>query len=137
MAWMLPALLGLGLAGAEAGGPAIDACAAAAARPTLSAQLLFGLRQRDGRLVSPRAWRRFLDTRITPRFPEGLTVLSGQGRWRGADGRILSEPSRIVLIVTRHEPGAIAALRAIRAEYAAAFAQDAVGLVLSRSCASF
>ena len=87
--------------------------------------------------MSEAAWRRFLNTRITPRFPQGLTVLSGRGQWRGPVGRLVREPTRVVLIVTDPTPEAVAALHAIRAEYADVFAQGAVGLVLHRGCSVF
>ncbi|MEE7470041.1 hypothetical protein MOF8_26965 [Methylobacterium oryzae] len=56
------------------------------------------------------AFDRFLAERITPRFPEGLTVFAGRGQWRGPDGRIVHEAARIVLIVTEPTPEAVAAL---------------------------
>ncbi|MBO0710295.1 MAG: DUF3574 domain-containing protein [Acetobacteraceae bacterium] len=44
---------------------------------------------------------RFLRTIVTPRFPDGLTVLDGSGQFRNPlTGAIGSGPSRIVLIVT-------------------------------------
>ncbi len=103
----------------------------------LTAQLLLGMRKRNGRIIPQAAWQRFLDTKITPRFPAGLTVFDGHGQWRRPDGRLLREPSRIVLIVASDEPQTVAALEAIRTEYMADFAQDSAGLVLGRSCAVF
>ncbi len=49
----------------------------------------------------------------------------------------MQEPARIVLIVTAATPEAVAALRGIQDAYRDRFAQGAVGLVLSRSCALF
>jgi hypothetical protein len=105
--------------------------------PALSAQLLFGLSRPDGRTVTDGAWRRFLAARIAPRFPNGLTVTAAEGRWRQSNGRPRAERSRIVLIVTDDTPETRSSLDVIRAEYRAAFAQESVGLVLSRVCASF
>ena len=102
----------------------------------LRAELLFGLRRPDGRASSEAAWRRFLAARVTPRFPDGLTVLSANGQWRGADGRVLREPSRVLVILTEASAGTLDALQAIRTEYRAAFGQESVGLVLSRACAA-
>ena len=39
-------------------------------------------------------WQRFLDSSVTPRFPDGLTWLDARGQWRGKDGRVIGEPSR-------------------------------------------
>ena len=127
----------LGLLGAGAAGPARADPLCDGARPTLSAQLLFGLSRPDGGRVSGRAFDRFLAERITPRFPDGLTVFAGRGQWRGPDGRIVHEAARIVLIVTEPTPEAVASLRAVQEAYRTRFAQGAVGLVLQRSCALF
>lgn len=103
----------------------------------LTAHLLLGMRQGNGRIVSEAAWRRFRDARITPRFPDGLTVLKGNGQWRPPNGGLLREPARIVLILAPDSPETVAALVAIRNEFMADFAQVSAGLVLARSCALF
>ncbi|MGH1573012.1 DUF3574 domain-containing protein [Methylobacterium sp. P31] len=98
---------------------------------------MFGLSRPDGGRVSQSDWNRFLAERVTPRFPTGLTVFSGRGQWQGRDGRLVHERARIVLIVTEATPEAVAALHGIREDYRDRFAQGAVGLILSRSCALF
>lgn len=49
-------------------------------------------------------WREFLDAEVTPRFPDGLTVLDGYGQWlfRGNP-----EPNRLdsKVLVILHEDG--------------------------------
>nr|WP_083916033.1 DUF3574 domain-containing protein [Methylobacterium sp. B34] len=129
---LLAGLLGIGAVGPARADPLCDG-----ARPTLSAQLLFGLSRPDGGRVSGAAFDRFLAEWITPRFPDGLTVFAGRGQWRGPDGRIVREAARIVLIVTELTPEAVATLREIREAYRRRFVQGAVGLVLQRSCALF
>ncbi|VUD72863.1 hypothetical protein MET9862_03468 [Methylobacterium symbioticum] len=64
-------------------------------------------------------------------------MIAGHGQWRSAGGRLRAEPTRLVLIVAEDRPETRAALDAIRDAYKAAFAQEAVGLVLSPACASF
>ena len=61
-------------------------------------RLFFGLGSSDG-AVSDAEWSRFLAGVITPRFPDGLTVIEAHGQWRahGADG-ITVERSRVVEI---------------------------------------
>jgi hypothetical protein len=69
-----------------------------AARPEaarwLRCELYFGVgtfgAPDDG--VSEMRWRAFLDREVTPRFPDGLTVLDAYGQWRGHPGQ---EPSRL------------------------------------------
>jgi hypothetical protein len=96
----------------------------------LRAELLFGAGEEAG-------FEGFLDREVTPRFPAGLTVLQAHGRWRTPDGRQTREPSRVVLIVAPPQPDALPALEAIRTAYRQQFHQRSVGLLTSRSCASF
>lgn len=87
--------------------------------------------------MTAQAFDAFLDRSVTPRFPAGLTVLDGAGRWRASDGRLTQEASKLVLIVAPTEPGTRARLDAVRAEYRARFQQQSVGLVVTQGCASF
>src|SRR5215213_2360643 len=64
------------------------------------AELMFGRKIGDRIGVSNAAWARFVDREITPRFPDGLTVIDALGQWRDpARKRILREPSKLVQIV--------------------------------------
>ncbi len=45
------------------------------------------------------AFMDFLDADVTPRFPDGLTLLSGIGQWRGADGDIGQTRSHVLIIL--------------------------------------
>ena len=49
-------------------------------------KLYFGLGPADhpGQGVSENAWRAFLDKEVTPRFPDGLSVVDVYGQWQGA-----------------------------------------------------
>ncbi|NJO22017.1 MAG: DUF3574 domain-containing protein [Sphingomonadales bacterium] len=61
-------------------------------------ELLFGMKKPDGDDVAEDEWRAFLDAEVTPRFPDGLTVLTGYGQWRATSGRVGSETSRVLLV---------------------------------------
>jgi hypothetical protein len=74
---------------------------------------------------------------VTPRFPDGLTVLSGYGQWRGPSGTIAKEPSRELLIWYRRNDRTDAEIEAIRQAYKTKFAQESVLRVDGLSCASF
>jgi hypothetical protein len=51
-------------------------------------RLYFGLGAAGGNLgVSEDAWQLFLDTEVTPRFPDGLSVLEVYGQWQDAGER--------------------------------------------------
>ena len=100
-------------------------------------ELLFGTSRPQGGVVTEKEWAMFLDTEVTPRFPAGLTVLNGPGQWRGGDGRVAKEQSRILVIW--HEPNdrTEADIEAIRSAYKARFAQQSVMRVDGTSCVSF
>ena len=48
----------------------------------LSAELLFGRKIGDRIGVSEADFRRFVDQEVTPRFPDGLTILDATGQYR-------------------------------------------------------
>jgi hypothetical protein len=100
-------------------------------------EMLFGTSRAQGGAVTEEEWSAFLDTEVTPRFPAGLTVLNGPGQWRGSDGKLTKEQSKILVIW--HEPSTRteADIEAIRAAYMARFDQESVMRVDSLSCVSF
>lgn len=113
-------------------------CAGLPGDPEVTVQLLFGRSLKGGGSIDDESWRDFLAHSVAPRFPDGLTVLEGYGQWRQrATGRIISEPSTVVEIVTDATPETYRRLDAIRAEYRQRFDQESVGLVVNESCASF
>lgn len=107
-------------------------------QPRLMAELTFG---RDiGRHVgvSEAAWRRFLDREVTPRFPDGLTVVSALGQWRDRNtGRVVREPSKLIMIVLQGNPDDQTRLDAIVAAYKRQFQQQSVGVIVQPACAAF
>lgn len=66
-----------------------DAAHPAQAAGWVDTRLYFGLGPADapGRGVGEAAWRDFLDREVTPRFPDGLSVLDVYGQWQGKDER--------------------------------------------------
>jgi hypothetical protein len=100
-------------------------------------ELLFGMGKRDGSTISDDDWAAFLEAEVTPRFPAGLTVLSGYGQWRGDSGTLAKEASRLLLIWYAPAPDTEHKIEAIRAAYRERFSQDSVMRVDGRSCVSF
>jgi hypothetical protein len=107
-------------------------------RPMQQIELMFG-RNVGGRLrVSEAAWSRFLAQEITPRFPDGLTVLDAAGRWRDpAGGRPVREPSKMVILVTADDAPARDRIAAIVAAYKQRFRQRSVEVISHPVCAAF
>jgi hypothetical protein len=108
--------------------------AAAAAMHRL--ELVFGMGRKDGGEVSEVEWRAFLDSEVTPKFPDGLTVLTGYGQWREGKGSLVKETSRLLLIWYPGSTGD-ARIEAIRAAYKSRFGQESVLRAEGRSCVSF
>ena len=91
-------------------------------------ELYFGRNIPNGGTVGESDWQKFVDEVVTPRFPDGLTVLDADGQWRGKDGLIAREESKvIVLLYPRKDRKATnAKIEEIRAEYKKRFAQESV-----------
>lgn len=102
------------------------------------ASMYFG-RNIGGELgVDDAEWAAFLDTEVTPRFPDGLTVTDVDGQWRDSEtGAIVREPSKVLTLFLGDETGDREKLDAIAEAYKAQFQQQAVTLVVERSCVTF
>ena len=95
----------------------------------IETKLYFGMGMPGGGRVTERQWTRFLAETVTPRFPDGLTVLSGTGQWRdpkGQSAKVMSEPSRIVIIVHPETAATAKAIAEIRQAYVKHFRQQSV-----------
>ncbi|MFC0243731.1 DUF3574 domain-containing protein [Rhodopseudomonas telluris] len=108
------------------------------ARPMLSAELAFGRNIGDRLGVSDADFRRFVAEEITPRFPDGVTVIDGVGQWRDPErDRIVYEKSKVVTLVFADDPEKSAALTAIADAYKRRFRQQGVMVAVRPSCVSF
>jgi uncharacterized protein DUF3574 len=102
-----------------------------------TAELFFGRNVAGQSAVSEADFRKFMDEEVTPRFPDGLTVLDGGGQWRGDENRLIREASKVVLIVLPKGSAASSRLDAVRNAYKARFHQDSVLLITQVACVSF
>jgi hypothetical protein len=103
------------------------------------ASLFFGRSRAGMEVVSDADWTGFLAQIVTPRFPDGLTVLDAAGQWRDRTGRIERERAKLLLLVL---PGASAAeaeaaVAPITADYVQRFGQEAVLTTLRSACIRF
>jgi hypothetical protein len=101
-------------------------------------ELTFG-RNIGNRLgINEATWSRFLAREVTPRFPDGLSVLDTAGQWQDKTrGRVVREPSKLVIIVTADDAPARDKIAAIVAAYKEQFHQRSVGVVSRPVCAAF
>jgi hypothetical protein len=96
--------------------------------PFLRTELYFGSNKPDGSAVSPEEFQHFLDQEITPRFPDGLTLLTGLGQFRGSSGRIERERSMLLILLypLQTARGSGQKIEQIREAYKRAFQQESV-----------
>ena len=99
-------------------------------------ELYFGRNIPGGGEVSDADWRRFLDDVVTPRFPEGFTVLDGEGQYRMADGIIIRERSKVLVVIAKGGDAGLRSAEAV-AEYKRRFRQESVLRRDGVSCVSF
>ncbi|WP_218054335.1 DUF3574 domain-containing protein [Phenylobacterium immobile] len=138
--WMLAGVVALlGLAGcAHAPAPQAAALTCSVGQERLrTAQLFFGRSIGGKPDVTDAQFRDFMDNELTPRFPDGLTVLDGGGQWRGEESRLIREAAKVVMIVLRDRPDAERRIDAARAAYKQRFAQESVLVVTQPACVSF
>ena len=62
-------------------------------------ELFFGTAKSDGTAVTEQQFLNFVDDVIARRFPDGLTVLKGDGQFRSIDGDTIKEQSFIVILL--------------------------------------
>ena len=91
-------------------------------------EIYFGRNIPSGGSVNDNDWQKFVDEFVTPRFPDGLTILDADGQWKGKDGLIAREQSKvIVLLYPRKMRKAMnTKIEEIRSEYKTRFAQESV-----------
>ena len=100
-------------------------------------QLFFGMSQSDGGTISEEAWREFLADTVTPRFPDGLTVISGNGQWRDSSGEVLREGSKLLIIYAPPGDEGRQSIDEISEIYEERFDQESVLRVIGSACVSF
>lgn len=88
--------------------------------------LYFGRAIPAGGQVTEAQWLRFLDTTVTPAFPQGLTVSDAVGQWRGKAGDVVREPSKLVVLLHPRDAKADESIATIIATYRKDFGQEAV-----------
>jgi Protein of unknown function (DUF3574) len=108
-----------------------------AAKPVARTELFFGLRKPNGTEVNHAEFQRFLNREVTPRFPDGFTVISGQGQFKDARGAILQERSKLLILIYPIAASSNQQIEQIRKAYITAFQQQSVLRADNLSCAAF
>lgn len=102
------------------------------------AQLLFGRNVEDRARVSEADFNGFVAREVSPRFPEGFTVIDATGQWRDARrGTIVHEAAKIIEIVLPSGEDNRPKIEAIVEAYKLQFQQQSVGLIVAPACVRF
>lgn len=109
-----------------------DLCGAATAAQ-VRITLYFGSARPKGS-VSELEWQLFLRDEVTTRFPQGLTVWDAEGQWRGTQGGLEHERTKVLLLVHQDTPAARQSVQAVIERYRKAFDQESVLWETSRVC---
>ncbi|MDE0367538.1 MAG: DUF3574 domain-containing protein [Gammaproteobacteria bacterium] len=105
--------------------------------PFAEYRLFFGRSQGEVEVVSEEAWHAFLAEEVTPRFPDGLTVLDAAGQWRDGSGTIVRERTKLLLVLAPSGEDAMQRTDEISDAYKHAFGQSSVLRVVTEACVSF
>jgi hypothetical protein len=108
-----------------------------ASKPFARTERFFGLRKPNGTEVKNAEFQQFLDRGVTPRFPDGFTVISGQGQFKDASGAILKERSKLLILLYPISATSSQPIEQIRKAYVTAFQQQSVLRTDNLSCAAF
>jgi len=118
--------------------PAPYACLLPSEQRVLVAELFFGRNIRGREPLTAAEWSRFATDTITANFPDGFTVVDGEGQWRDpADGRIAHEPAKVLLVAAKRSPDLATRLSAVIDAYKSRYHQQSVGIITRDSCAAF
>ena len=99
--------------------------------------LYFGLTRPGGGAIAEDEWRAFVDEKLAVVFPNGFTIVDATGQWRGADGAIVREPSRLVIVLHADEPASEHGIADVIHAYRTRFAQESVLRERAAVCATF
>jgi hypothetical protein len=101
-------------------------------------ELYFGTGRPDGTVVSDAQFAQFIDEQVTPRFPDGLTLLAGYGQYKNSAGIINKEKSLVlILFYPPQMTDAGKLIEQIRETYKALYQQESVLRADSNSVISF
>jgi len=106
--------------------------------PRIVAQLLFGCGKGDGGGITQADWSGFVADELTPRFPDGFTVIDSAGQWLNPQqGAIIKEASKVVEIVLPSDTYDAAKIDAVIDAYKHQFRMLSVGLIVQTACVRF
>jgi hypothetical protein len=100
-------------------------------------ELYFGLSKPGGLTVSDVEWQIFLNSVITPRFQQGLTVMDAYGQYLNQDGKLIKEKTKLVILIYENNLSKNHMIEQVIASYKQRFQQESVLRVTSTVKLSF
>ena len=103
-------------------------------------RLFFGLRSDHvpgGIAVAETDWEEFVEQEITPRFPEGMTVLSARGQFKNSSGAIVRENTKVVVLLVPPGGDAMDVIDEIMQAYRQRFQRNFFLRTLEEVCVLF
>jgi Protein of unknown function (DUF3574) len=100
-------------------------------------ELFFGLSRPNNSEVTEEEFQHFIDTKVTPRFPDGLTLINAKGQFKDSTGTIIQEDSKLLILLYPFNKASNQAVEQIRTDYKNEFQQQSVLRVDEQSCVSF
>jgi uncharacterized protein DUF3574 len=115
-----------------------DACLLPSEQRMLVAELFFGRNVRGRAPLTEEEWTGFVAQTVAPNFPDGFTVLDGEGAWQNpATREMVRERTKILLVAAKRTPDLAPRLAAVIDAYKMRFHQQSVGIITRDSCAAF
>ena len=105
----------------------------------LQVQMFFGMDIGvNGRVVTAREWKSFVEGDATPLFPAGFSVWDGAGQWLDPETKAITrEKSKIMMINAPDTADFRQKVGELSRIYREKFRQKAVGITTTESCAAF
>ena len=105
--------------------PQLSMTCPAPLKPAVQLDLYFG-RDKPGGEVSEAEWAGFLAQEVTPRFPDGRSVINVAGQSSNYSGPIGRERTKLLIVVVFDAPAHLAKAQAITDAYNKRFGQHGV-----------
>jgi hypothetical protein len=113
------------------------ACTSFPSQKMTRTELFFGLSKPDGSIITPADFQAFADTVITKTFTEGSTLIDARGQWLGQNGKLVTEPSKVLILLSKPNPERSKQIEIVREKYKKYFQQESVLRVDERVKAGF
>jgi uncharacterized protein DUF3574 len=95
-------------------------------KPAVEVDLFFGGEAGNGRAVSEAEWAAFMAEEVTPRFPDGLSVIDVAGQYREPSGRMVREKTKLIVVVIFDAPAHLSRVQAVIDAYNRRHSQNSV-----------